>query len=290
VDIIYRIDPYQPLKRVGRGGPDAALKALTDGNARFAGTCDAVRREMLGEKGDDRVVIVADPMELGFPIWGDASPVQAPFALVLGCSDARVPTELIFDQASNALFVVRVAGNILGLEGLGSIAYASRHLGKSLQVVVVLGHRHCGAVTAAVDTYLSYKDYADIAFTHALRTLIDHILIAVRGASRAIQQECGPGITDHPEYRSALVEVAVYLNSALTAFDLRRELDMLGNGGLRVAYGVFDLVSQQVGPVPPPPQGQDGGPAFGNAPQEADELLELGARVVRAVRARGMLA
>ena len=102
---------------------------------------------------------------------------------MLGCSDARVPIELIFDQSPNDLFVVRVAGNVLGVECLGSIDYAVANLGKSLKLVVVLGHTTCGAVSAAVDSYLAPKNYAEIAFTHALRSLVDRIQTAVRGAA-----------------------------------------------------------------------------------------------------------
>ena len=73
---------------------------------------------------------------------------QHPFAVVLSCSDSRVPPEIIFDQGIGDLFVVRVAGNIVDDAGLGSIEYAAEHLHVSL--IVVLGHERCGAVEAAV--------------------------------------------------------------------------------------------------------------------------------------------
>ena len=73
---------------------------------------------------------------------------QAPFAVVLGCSDSRVPPEIIFDAGLGDLFVIRVAGNIIDDVVLGSIEYAAARLGTPL--VVVLGHASCGAVTAAV--------------------------------------------------------------------------------------------------------------------------------------------
>jgi len=72
---------------------------------------------------------------------------QHPKVMVLSCSDSRVPPELIFDQTLGALFEVRTAGNIAGPLGLASLEYAFDHLGSS--VLVVLGHTHCGAVTAA---------------------------------------------------------------------------------------------------------------------------------------------
>lgn len=73
---------------------------------------------------------------------------QHPFAVILSCSDSRVPPELIFDQGLGDLFVIRVAGNIAESDELGSIEYAVEHLGTKL--IVVLGHEKCGAVTAAV--------------------------------------------------------------------------------------------------------------------------------------------
>ena len=74
-------------------------------------------------------MIPSDPLALGFPAGSGAAPVQTPFALVLGCSDARVPIEQIFDQSPNDLFVIRVAGNVLGVECLGSIDYAVNQFG-----------------------------------------------------------------------------------------------------------------------------------------------------------------
>ena len=75
--------------------------------------------------------------------------VQQPFATILACSDSRVPPELVFDQGFGDLFVIRVAGNIVATDVLGSLQYAIRHLHTPL--VVVMGHESCGAVTAAVD-------------------------------------------------------------------------------------------------------------------------------------------
>jgi len=76
---------------------------------------------------------------------------QRPFAVVLACADSRTPPEVLFDQGLGDLFVVRVAGNVINDEAIGSIEYAVDHLGA--QLVVVLGHDRCGAVTAARDTF-----------------------------------------------------------------------------------------------------------------------------------------
>jgi carbonic anhydrase len=75
---------------------------------------------------------------------------QHPFAIILSCSDSRVPPEIVFDQGLGDLFVVRVAGNVINDEGLGSIEYGVDHLGSRL--ILVLGHQSCGAVKAAKET------------------------------------------------------------------------------------------------------------------------------------------
>ena len=79
---------------------------------------------------------------------GDLASGQEPFACVLSCADSRVPPEIIFDQGLGDLFVLRVAGNVVNDMILGSLEYAVEHLGAPL--IVVLGHKRCGAVSATV--------------------------------------------------------------------------------------------------------------------------------------------
>jgi carbonic anhydrase len=74
---------------------------------------------------------------------------QEPFAIILGCSDSRVPAEIVFDQGLGDLFVIRVAGNIVAASQIGSVEFAAEQFGTSL--VVVLGHSRCGAVLATLD-------------------------------------------------------------------------------------------------------------------------------------------
>lgn len=74
---------------------------------------------------------------------------QSPFAIILGCSDARVPAEIIFDQGLGDLFVIRVAGNIVAPSQVGSVEFAAERFGTPL--VIVLGHSMCGAVMATLD-------------------------------------------------------------------------------------------------------------------------------------------
>ena len=85
---------------------------------------------------------------------------QAPFAVIVGCSDSRIPPEIIFDQGLGDLFIIRVAGNIVDDVALGSIEYAVDHLGTDL--VVVLGHGKCGAVSATVQGGEAHGHIADI--------------------------------------------------------------------------------------------------------------------------------
>ena len=79
--------------------------------------------------------------------------MRTPFAIVLACSDSRVPVQLIFDEGPGDLFIIRVAGNVAAPTQIGSIEYAATQLGA--QLVVVLGHSGCGAVAAALDSIAS---------------------------------------------------------------------------------------------------------------------------------------
>src|SRR4051812_7206232 len=94
---------------------------------------------------------------------------QRPYATILGCSDSRVPPELVFDAGFGALFIIRVAGNVMSPEVAGSLQFAERHLETSL--FVVLGHTHCGAVAAAIETHLTGRQQ----LSH-IQLLVDRIL------------------------------------------------------------------------------------------------------------------
>ena len=77
---------------------------------------------------------------------GTSVGVQQPFAIILGCSDSRVPAEIVFDQGLGDLFVIRIAGNIVAPSQVASVEFAAEQFGTRL--VVVLGHSHCGAVVS----------------------------------------------------------------------------------------------------------------------------------------------
>jgi carbonic anhydrase len=107
---------------------DYALRRLLEGNQRYIDQIP-MRQRLLNTR---RV---------------ETAKVQHPFAIIVSCSDSRVPPELIFDQGLGDLFVIRVAGNIVDDIGMGSVEYAAEHLG--VKLIMVLGHKRCGAVTAA---------------------------------------------------------------------------------------------------------------------------------------------
>ena len=120
---------FSGLAFAGSAG-DESLQKMMDGNKRFVSdklmnkaSCDIKRKELTAG--------------------------QKPFAIVVTCSDSRVPPEIIFDQFLGDLFVIRVAGNVVDPIELGSIEYAAEHLNSPL--LMILGHSKCGAVTATVD-------------------------------------------------------------------------------------------------------------------------------------------
>lgn len=292
MDLIYRFDPYHPLSARKVETPNDASQLLSEGNKLFVSIADRVREHFQGiaDHRDVPLIVPFDPMTFGISMVEGKAALHSPFALVLGCSDARAPIELIFQQTCNDLFVIRVAGNVLGVECLGSIEYAVTQLAESLKLVVVLGHTNCGAVTAAVDLYLDPNEYADLGLTHSLRSLVDRIMIAVRGSAKALERAGGPTVVHSPGYRAALLEISIYLNAALTAFDLRRELQSLGDDhGIEVVYGVFDIITQRVRSRPGGIAKDDGASSFGSAPIEVDDFERLGADLVRSVVARGIL-
>ena len=169
-------------------------------------------------------------------------PAQTPFAAILGCADARVPPEIVFNTGSNEIFVVRVAGNVLGQDCLGSLRYAASQFAATLKLLVVLAHANCGAVTEAVDVYLRPSKYLDIATDYSVRCIEDQILLAVRVAAMSLESLHGSRVMKRPGYRAALLEVAVVLNGAWSAYCLRKEFQNRFPD-LGVVFGAYDLRS-----------------------------------------------
>jgi carbonic anhydrase len=154
---------------------------------------------------------------------------QEPFAIVLGCSDSRVPAEIVFDQSVGDLFVIRVAGNIVAPSQVGSVEFAASRFGTRL--VVVLGHSQCGAVLATLEEL----QQPAVHQSRNLRSIVDRIRPAVEGLLR----------TDLRHDRDGLVQHAVRANVRVSADHLRHGSEILEqlirNDGLLVVGAEYSL-------------------------------------------------
>ena len=133
-----------------------ALERLREGNRRFA-------------EGTTRLDAASSALRRADLVAG-----QEPFAIVLGCSDSRVPAEIVFDQGLGDLFVIRVAGNIVAPSQIGSVEFAAERFGTRL--VVILGHSQCGAVMATLEELRR----TDGAPSRNLRSIVDRIRPSVQ--------------------------------------------------------------------------------------------------------------
>jgi carbonic anhydrase len=245
VDYIYRFDPRNPSIKPPPPDAESAKQTLEDGNRMFAKWMESCRTHDVS-KGEPRYVVQCNGLEVGMNRTIGNLPKQAPFAVVVGCSDARVPTEMLFGQGFNDLFVIRVAGNVLGDVCMGSIDFALSALSDSVKVVVMLGHSGCGAVTGAVDAYLRPLKFWSKNVSPMLRSITQRIFVAVRESANGIKDVWGPDARHVPGYREALIETAVCVNAAHAAFDLRQEVERAGKWEIEVLYGVFNLHNHQV--------------------------------------------
>jgi carbonic anhydrase len=136
---------------------------------------------------------------------------QEPFAIVLGCSDSRVPAEIVFDQGLGDLFVIRVAGNIVASSQIGSVEFAAERFGTPL--VVVLGHSQCGAVLATLEQIMRPRE----AQSPNLRSIVDRVRPSVETLLA----------TDLKNDPDALVQQAVRANVRASANQLRHGSELL---------------------------------------------------------------
>ena len=170
-----------------------ALERLQAGNRRFAS--DIGRPEAMRSRS-----------------WPAELPrKQEPFAIVLGCSDARVPAEIVFDQGLGALFVIRVAGNIVEPSQVGSVEFAAARFGTRL--VVVLGHTGCGAIDATLE---SLRQPGTVRSENLL-SIVDRVRPSVEPLLA----------TDLRHDEAALVTRAVRANVRVSAEHLRHGSEML---------------------------------------------------------------
>jgi carbonic anhydrase len=166
---------------------------------------------------------------------------QQPFAIVLGCSDSRVPAEIVFDQGLGDLFVIRVAGNIVAPSQIGSVEFAAERFGTRL--VVVLGHSRCGAVLATLEELRRPRE----SQSRNLRSIVDRIRPSVEGLLA----------TELRRDLDALVSAAVRANVRASANQLRHGSEvieqLIKDDGLLVVGAEYSLESGVVdvfdGPV-----------------------------------------
>jgi carbonic anhydrase len=283
VDITYRYEALGSLARARPQDGHAALERLNEGNTEFATLLGTMT-----DRGDivQRIISV-DAHDLGLLPGDPETPKQRPFAAILGCSDARVPIELIFNEGPNDLFVVRVAGNGLGSSVLGSLKYAVEHLGGSLKLVVVLGHSGCGALTAAVDVFLTPSNYLPLVTNHSLRHILDSLLVVVQASATVMVGAFGSDIVLHPRYRQALIEASIVTNAALAAFSIQEEIGAGDSNGLRAAYGVYLIETRQIWA---PSVGKANAIGLAGIPQGTTGFYELGREIVRSERIASILA
>jgi carbonic anhydrase len=159
---------------------------------------------------------------------------QNPFAVILGCSDSRVPAEIVFDQGLGDLFVIRVAGNIVAPSQVGSVEFAAERHGTRL--VVVLGHSRCGAVLATLETLTTPAPVA----SRNLRSITDRVRPSVEALLRTPLRE-------DPE---TLVHEAVRANVRVSAGQLRHGSQLLeqliARDGLLVVGAQYSLETGEV--------------------------------------------
>lgn len=283
VEITYRYQGDASSVRQRPADAEAARRRLDEGSRSFAELFSG----LVTGTGTAQRIVQINPRELGVMTDGPASPPQQPYAAVLGCADARVPVELIFNEGPNDLFVVRVAGNTLGDDVRGSLNYALEHLGGSLKLVVVLGHSGCGAVTAAVDVFLSPAGYLSLASEHSIRGLVDRLQVVVHASARRMESVFGPDVVHRPGYRAALIEVAVLVNAALAARTLQREIGAGSSKSVRAVYGVYVLDQRAVW-APRFDSGEVDGLA--SPPDDAQGFVGLSDAVLRSARITALLA
>ena len=190
-----------------------ALDRLRAGNLRFASNV----------RGSDAFVSHTRRAELATG--------QQPFAIILGCSDSRVPAEIVFDQGLGDLFVIRVAGNIVAPSQVGSVEFAAARYGTRL--VVVLGHSQCGAILATVEELRMPTENQ----SRNLRSIVDRVRPSVEGLfATALRHD--------PD---ALVKESVRANIRASASHLRHGSDVLEqlirDEGLLVVGAEYSLES-----------------------------------------------
>ncbi|MBT1064628.1 carbonic anhydrase [Bowmanella sp. Y26] len=193
-----------------------ALERLKEGNKRFV-EGDSQLEKLVNENRRDKLISS-----------------QAPFAVIIGCSDSRVPVEIVFDQGLGDLFVIRVAGNIVAPSQIGSVEFAAEQFGTRL--VVVMGHSKCGAVHATLEQLQRPTD--------APSKNLGSIVKRIRPAVEALVY------TDLRNDQKALAEQAIRANVRMSVNTLSAGSavleNLIKNDGLMVVGAEYSLETGQV--------------------------------------------
>lgn len=163
---------------------------------------------------------------------------QNPRAIILGCSDARVPVELIFDQGLGDLFVIRVAGNVVAPSQIGSIEFAAEKFGTRL--VVVMGHSHCGAVTACIEALVNPDQY----YSPNLQSIVDRIRPSVLNLHEIVTAS-GDDV-DIDELIDRSIRANVRMSVAQLRHGSRILEDMVEAGDLLIVGAEYDVATGRV--------------------------------------------
>ncbi|NND06875.1 MAG: carbonic anhydrase [Saprospiraceae bacterium] len=198
-----------------RISPDQAVELLKEGNKRF------LADKGLARNYEDQIKATSSG--------------QYPFAVVLSCIDSRVPAEIVFDQGIGDIFNVRVAGNFVNQDILGSIEYGCKVAGS--KAVVVLGHASCGAVKGACD---------DVKLGH-----ITGMLANLKPAVQAVEED-GDRTSANPEFVQKVVDMNIRLTSEAirTQSDVLREMEE--NGEITIVGAMYDVKTGEVTFTDPP--------------------------------------
>jgi carbonic anhydrase len=275
IEILWQYDPAAAHQEHTPTTADEARKLLMEGNRWFSELVSQLRQPRQRPH-----VVPLSAADLGLGDVPGGGLAQLPFAAVLSCADARVPTELVFGQAANDLFIVRVAGNVPGTTCIGSLDYAVDHLA-SVRLLAVLGHTGCGAVSAAVDAFLAPETYLGVAANLPLRAIVDSLLAPVRGATAALEHAHGAAAAAAPGYRAALIELSIILNAAVTAAVLRQTFQSKIDERLGVVFGVYNLQNRIIG-LPDDGPSEDGwAPTLSAPPAAQADFVELARRMAK---------
>ena len=192
-----------------------AFRRLKEGNLRFTGS-------MTGDA------------ELQSPRRTKLSKATEPFAIILGCSDARVPAEIVFDQGLGDLFVIRVAGNIVSPSQVGSVEFAAERMGTRL--VVVLGHTQCGAIQATIEVL----ENPNASASRNLLSIVDRVRPSVEGLFATELRK------DHDALSRAAVRANIRASSNHLRHGSRVLEQLIQDDGLLVVGAEYSLETGEV--------------------------------------------